>query len=199
MTPKAAMVLTGKRALEYSGSVSAEDNEGIGGYDRIMGPNGQAQYWARNIDEACQILLRHYEHAYVAPGERFPRKGRPAIPSSAMSALSAFPRRRGICPSGRHLLRRDQPRTQEVVRHSQGDARRDGPGLSAVGTLVRHAAAETGVVWMRISALSVLHDWHRISPIAAVGFVPADGPDQWTAGTLFPLSSKKVAVPSTRP
>ena len=27
----------------------------------------------------------------------------------------------------------------------------------------------------------------------AFGFVPADGPDHWTAGTLFPLSSKKVA------
>jgi len=26
-----------------------------------------------------------------------------------------------------------------------------------------------------------------------MGFVPADGPDQWSAGTLFPLSSKKVA------
>ncbi|MDQ6803516.1 MAG: fused acetyl/propionyl-CoA carboxylase subunit alpha/methylmalonyl-CoA decarboxylase subunit alpha, partial [Actinomycetota bacterium] len=25
------------------------------------------------------------------------------------------------------------------------------------------------------------------------GFLPADGPDQWTAGTLFPLSSKKIA------
>jgi acetyl-CoA carboxylase carboxyltransferase component len=25
------------------------------------------------------------------------------------------------------------------------------------------------------------------------GFVPADGPDRWTSGTLFPLSSKKVA------
>ena len=47
MTPKAAMVLTGKRALDYSGGVSAEDNQGIGGYDRIMGVNGQAQYWAR--------------------------------------------------------------------------------------------------------------------------------------------------------
>ena len=74
MTPKAAMVLTGKRALDYSGSVSAEDNQGIGGYDRIMGINGQAQYWARDIDEACHILLRHYDHTYVAPGERFPRR-----------------------------------------------------------------------------------------------------------------------------
>ncbi len=30
-------------------------------------------------------------------------------------------------------------------------------------------------------------------PIPRRGFPPADGPDQWTAGTLFPLSSKKVA------
>jgi acetyl-CoA carboxylase carboxyltransferase component len=30
-------------------------------------------------------------------------------------------------------------------------------------------------------------------PVARFGFVPADGPDYWTAGTLFPLSSKKLA------
>ena len=30
-------------------------------------------------------------------------------------------------------------------------------------------------------------------PLTRLGFVPADGPDQWTAGTLFPLSSKKLA------
>jgi acetyl-CoA carboxylase carboxyltransferase component len=30
-------------------------------------------------------------------------------------------------------------------------------------------------------------------PVPRLGFVPADGPDQWCAGTLFPLSSKKVA------
>ncbi len=76
MTPKAAMVLTGKRALDYSGSVSAEDNEGIGGYDRIMGINGQAQYWARDIDQACQILLRHYEHTYVRSGRTISAAGR---------------------------------------------------------------------------------------------------------------------------
>jgi len=29
--------------------------------------------------------------------------------------------------------------------------------------------------------------------VPRLGFVPADGPDQWSAGTLFPLSSKKVA------
>ena len=30
-------------------------------------------------------------------------------------------------------------------------------------------------------------------PIPRHHFLPADGPDQWTAGTLFPLSSKKTA------
>ena len=74
MTPDSAMVLTGKQALDYSGGVSAEDNFGIGGYDRIMGPNGQAQYWAPTSPAACEILLRHYDHTYVAPGERFPRR-----------------------------------------------------------------------------------------------------------------------------
>src|SRR5947208_5706223 len=66
MTPEGAMVLTGKQALDYSGGVSAEDNQGIGGYERIMGPNGQAQYFARDLAEACQILLRYYEHTWVA-------------------------------------------------------------------------------------------------------------------------------------
>ena len=72
MAPDSAMVLTGKQALDFSGAVSAEDNFGIGGYDRIMGPNSQGQYWAPSFPEACNLLLRHYEYCYVVPGERFP-------------------------------------------------------------------------------------------------------------------------------
>ena len=53
MAPESAMVLTGKQALDFAGGVSAEDNFGIGGYDRIMGPNGQAQYWAPDLAGAC--------------------------------------------------------------------------------------------------------------------------------------------------
>ena len=58
MTPESAMVLTGKQALDYSGGVSAEDNFGIGGYERIMGPNGQAQYWAPDLAGACEAAAR---------------------------------------------------------------------------------------------------------------------------------------------
>jgi acetyl-CoA carboxylase carboxyltransferase component len=30
-------------------------------------------------------------------------------------------------------------------------------------------------------------------PLPRIGFVPADGPLQWTSGTLFPVASKKIA------
>ena len=80
MTPESAMVLTGKQALDYSGGVSAEDNFGIGGYERVMGPNGQAQYWAPDLAGACETLLAYYERTYVAPGERFPRRAETADP-----------------------------------------------------------------------------------------------------------------------
>jgi hypothetical protein len=71
--------------------VSAEDNQGIGGYERVMGPNGQAQYFARDIGEACQVLLRHHEHTYVAPGERFPRRAATSDPADR--DVRAFPYR----------------------------------------------------------------------------------------------------------
>jgi hypothetical protein len=55
MIPEASMVLTGKRALDFSGSVSAEDNQGIGGAERIMAPNGQCQYFAQNMQRAKRL------------------------------------------------------------------------------------------------------------------------------------------------
>ena len=93
MTPESAMVLTGKQALDFAGGVSAEDNFGIGGYDRIMGPNGQAQYWAPDLAGACGVLLRYYDHAYVAPGERFPRRAetRDALERDVRSAPHSAP------------------------------------------------------------------------------------------------------------
>ena len=72
-------------SLDYSGGVSAEDNFGIGGYDRVMGPNGEAQYWAPNLSGAVDMLFQHYEHAYLAPGERYPRRAAPPIRWTATS------------------------------------------------------------------------------------------------------------------
>src|SRR6202040_4051413 len=82
MIPDSAMVLTGKQALDFSGGVSAEDNHGIGGYARVMGPNGQAQYWAPNLAAARDVLMNHYAHTYVARGESAPRRALTTDPIS---------------------------------------------------------------------------------------------------------------------
>ena len=56
------------------------------------------------------------------------------------------------------------------------------------------ADAETAVVCdAHLGGIPVTVLGIESRPIPRHGFLPADGPDQWTAGTLFPLSSKKVA------
>ena len=196
MTPKGAMVLTGKRALDYSGSVSAEDNQGIGGYDRVMGFNGQAQYFARDIDEACQILMRHYEHTYVAPGERSPRL-----------AVTTDPISRDVCLSPhRDGEEGGFTRVGEIFSDETNPGRKKSFDIRRVMRAVSdqdHAplerwsgmrSAETAVVWdAHLGGYPVCLIGIESKPVPRFGFVPADGPDQWTAGTLFPLSSKKVA------
>jgi acetyl/propionyl-CoA carboxylase alpha subunit/acetyl-CoA carboxylase carboxyltransferase component len=195
MTPKGAMVLTGKRALDYSGSVSAEDNQGIGGYDRIMGFNGQAQYFARDINEACQILLQHYEHTYILPGERFPRR---ATTSDLLNRdVQLHPHGDG---------NEGFARIGEIFSDATNAGRKKSFEIRGVMMAVvdqDHTplerwrgmrSAETAVVWdAHLGGYPVCMLGIESKPVPRFGFVPADGPDHWTAGTLFPLSSKKLA------
>src|SRR4029079_6980045 len=74
MTPNASMVLTGRAALEASGSVSAEDESAIAACESIMGPNGEAHYYAPDLVDAFWILYEHYRYSYVVPGESRPRR-----------------------------------------------------------------------------------------------------------------------------
>ena len=148
MTPDSAMVLTGKMSLDYSGGVSAEDNFGIGGYDRVMGPNGEAQYWAPNLTAACDILFAHYDHAYVAPGERFPRRAQTTDPRGPRRAdLPARAPGQRLHHGRRHLLRRDEHGPQEAVRHPHGDARGRRPGPRRPGTVGRRWPTPTPRWW----------------------------------------------------
>ena len=192
MTPNGAMVLTGKRALDYSGGVSAEDNFGIGGYDRVMGPNGQAQYWARDLADACGILFRHYEHTYVAPGERFPRRAPTADP--AERDVRTAPHGDGFARVGdifsdQHNPGRKRPFDVRKVMAATIDQDHS--------PLERWAAmrdAEVVVVWdAHLGGFPVCLIGIESRPVPRLGLVPADGPEQWTAGTLFPRASKKMA------
>ena len=196
MVPEGAMVLTGKQALDYSGGVSAEDNFGIGGYDRIMGPNGQAQYAARDVADACHILLRHYTHTYRKPGERFPRRAATSDPIDRDVSNS---------PHG-HVGVATFATVGEVFDPATNPGRKrpfDIRKVMRAATDQDHEVlerwygmrdAETAVVWdARIGGYPVCLLGLESQPLSRLGFVPADGPTTWTAGTLFPMSSKKVS------
>ena len=195
MTPDSAMVLTGKQSLDYSGGVSAEDNFGIGGYDRVMGPNGQAQYWAPNLQAACDILFAHYDHAYVAPGERFPRRAETSDPADRdvrdyphVHPSSEFTTVGDIFSASTNKDRK-KPFDIRTVMRSVVD--QDHPVLERWADM---ADADTAVVFdAHVAGIPVCVIGIESRAIPRKGWRPTDGPDQWTSGTLFPQSSKKTA------
>ncbi len=196
MTDNGSMVLTGKRALDFSGGVSADNNNGIGGFERIMGPNGQAQYFARDVGEAMRILLRYYDHTYVVPGERFPRR-----------ATTTDPVTRDITPEPHEGVEgSDFTKVGEVFSMASNPARKKPFDVRKVMHAVadhdheplerwfEQRDAESAVVWeAHLGGFPVCLIGIESRPLRRVSFASADGPQQWTAGTLFPLSSKKVA------
>jgi acetyl-CoA carboxylase carboxyltransferase component len=195
MTPASAMVLTGKQSLDFSGGVSAEDNFGIGGYARVMGPNGEAQYWAANLAAARDVLMSHYAHTYVAPGESVPRRAATDDPVSR--DVSSYPHSLpgsdfasvGEIFSAAANPERKKPFDIRAVMRAVAD--QDHPVLERWADM---AEAETAVVTdARIGGWPASLIGIESRPVARRGFPPADGPDPLTAGTLFPASSKKIA------
>ena len=195
MTPDSAMVLTGKQSLDFSGGVSAEDNYGIGGYDRVMGPNGQAQYWAPHLTAARDILMAHYDHTYVVPGETGPRR---AVTSDPVDRdVSDFPHAIagsdfttvGQIFSAAHNPDRKKPFDIRTVMRALSD--QDHPVLERWAGM---ADAETSAVQdVHIGGWPVCLIGIESRSVPRRGFPPTDGPDTYTAGTLFPRSSKKTA------
>lgn len=195
MTPDSAMVLTGKQSLDFSGGVSAEDNFGIGGYDRVMGPNGQAQYWARSLPAARDVLMEHYDHTYVVPGERGPRRAETSDPLDR--DISSYP----------HEVADSDFRTVGDIFSAETNPDRKKP--FDIRTLMRAVADQDHPLLERWAGMAdaetaVVTDTHLGGyPVCLIGiesrsvprrgFPPTDGPDTYTAGTLFPQSSKKVA------
>ncbi len=196
MIPGSSMVLTGKQALDFSGGVSADDNLGIGGFERVMGPNGQAQYWAPSLADACELLLHHYEHTYVQPGERFPRRIHTSDPPNR--DVRSFPHAEvpdcdftvvGDVFSAERNPERKKPFDVRSVMRSVTD--QDSEPLER---WERWRGGENCVVWdARVGGISVCMLGLESRPIPRRGFVPADGPPSWTSGTLFPQASRKTA------
>jgi acetyl-CoA carboxylase carboxyltransferase component len=176
--------------------VSAEDNLGIGGFERIMGPNSQAQYWAADLESACEILFRHYDHTYVVPGERFPRRARTTDPLDrdvrrsphARIPDTDFTTVGDVFSAERNPDRKKAFDIRSVMRAAIDQ---DHAPLERWG---RWRHADTAVVWdAHLGGWPVCLIGFESRPVAREGFVAGDGPSAWTSGTLFPQSSKKVA------
>jgi len=198
MTPNGAMVLTGKQSLDYSGGVSAEYNYVIGGYERIMGPNRTAQYFAPALSTACQILMRHSDHTYAVPGERFPRRSQTSDPATRdvrdYPYFSTRPEDSDLTCVG------------DLFSDEKNAGRKRAFDIRTVMTALIDADhqplerwhdmhnADTVVVWdVHIGGYPVAMLGIESRPIPRRGFIPGDGPEQWTAGTLFPMSARKAA------
>ena len=195
MTPDSAMVLTGKQSLDFSGGVSAEDNYGIGGYDRVMGPNGQAQYWAPDLAGAFAVLMGHYDHTYVVPGESRPRQAPTTDPTDR--DVSSFPH---VSPDS------DFTTVGEIFSAASNPDRKKAFDIRTVMRALSDQDHPTLERWagMADADTAVVLDAHlgghpvcllgiESRPVPRRGFPPTDGPDVYTAGTLFPRSSKKAA------
>jgi len=196
MTPRGCMVLTGKSALDYAGSVSAEDNQGIGGLEAIMGPNGQVHYPARDLLDACNILFRYYAVTYVAVGETRPRSYASDDPTDrdirettyAFSGTPDFTCVGDLFDENRNPGKKKPFDMRQVMRAVADQAREPlerWPLLAGGETTIVFDTTIGGICTGLIGIQS--------HPLERGGNVPNDGPDSWSGGTLFPLSSKKLA------
>ncbi|MBA2661196.1 MAG: ATP-grasp domain-containing protein [Bradymonadaceae bacterium] len=193
MTPRGYMILTGRKALEYSGSVAAETNEGIGGLE-IMVPNGQAQYVASDLFDAYRLLFAHYELTHVAPGERYSRK------STTSDAAH-----RDACTMGTGA-ETDFASIAEIFDDASNPGRKRPFAIRAIMAAVLDQDIAPLERWAGLDGAESAVTWHgqlggqpvtligiESRPVRRKGFRPIDGPESWMSGTLFPQSSRKVA------
>jgi hypothetical protein len=160
---RGALILTPKGAL----AVSAEE--------RSPAPSGPAQYFARDLSEACRLLLAHHEHTYRAPGERFPRPA-PTTDPRERDWTAPLPAEEGPV---------------EIRRVMGALADQDHPPLERWYGM---RDAETAVVWeAHLGGHPVCLVGFESKPLPRLGASPADGPDAFAGGTLFPRAAKKVA------
>ena len=195
MTPDGAMVLAGKQALDYSAACRPRTTSGLAATSGSWGPTARRSTGPSDLPDACRVLLRYYEHTYMAPGERFPRRARTSDPAdrdvgeAPHDAPGSALTRIADVFSDRSNPGRKQPFAIRSVMRALID--------SDHRPLERWAGmrdAEVAVVWdAHLGGWPVSLIGIESRPLPRHGAIPADGPDQWTSGTLFPRAAKKIA------
>lgn len=196
MTEQGTMQLTGKKALDFSGSISAEDNLGIGGIEKIMGPNGEAQLGAHDLPEAYRLLFTHYYYTYCPPGSHFPPRKKTTDPFNRNICIHEY----------KDVLEQGFSRIGDIFDKTKNPERKKPFAMRALMNSIRDQDdgfferweamrdAETAIAWeTRIGGISIGLIGIESRNLTRFGAIPNDGPDSWSGGTLFPLSSKKVS------
>src|SRR5205823_9608252 len=142
-----------------------------------------------------EVLMAHYDHTYVVPGETEPRRASTTDPVDR--DVSDFPHAIagsdfttvGQIFSAEHNPDRKKPFDIRTVMRALAD--QDHPVLERWAGM---ADAEAAVVQdVRLGGYPVCLLGIESRSVPRRGFPPTDGPDAYTAGTLFPRSSKKTA------
>ncbi|HEU5082640.1 MAG TPA: carboxyl transferase domain-containing protein, partial [Acidimicrobiales bacterium] len=144
---------------------------------------------------AVDILFAHYDHCYVQPGEAGPRP-----------AMTTDPLDRDVCAEPHAGEGTSFTTVGEIFSDETNPGRKKPFDIrSVMRAVIDHdleplerwadmADAEGAVVLdAHLGGLPVCLIGVESRPLPRTGLLPADGPSQWSAGTLFPLSSKKVA------
>ena len=196
MTDAGSQVLTGKRALDASGCVSAADDLALGGYTAIMGPNGQAQAHAADLPAALALFARHRQLTGVLPGARRPAPVPTVdVPHRDVGA-AAYPAELGHgfgtvaeVFSLAHNPDRKRPFAVRPVMAALVDA--DAP---VVPRWEAWRNAETAVVWdTRVGGCATTVIGIENQSLSRLDAPDARGGERLSGGTLYPDSARKVA------
>lgn len=198
MTPHGSMALTERSALGASADVPADDGVATGGLERIMGLNGEADYYARDLFDAYRILFEHYRFTYIAPGESRPKRDPDTDPAGRDVSRAPYPDEthglHGLRTVGEVFdaaSRADGEREFSMRAVMQGFIDRRGGNLERWSSM---AGAENAIVWdAHVGGLPVCLIGIEGRPVSRAGEPPPDGPSSWTSGTLFASSSRKIA------
>ena len=120
MLPDQAMVLTGKRALALSGGGTHATDAHIGGYDEVMGPNGQAHHKAATMIDAYRMVFSHHSLCSRRRDDGCPR-GRLQRPAGPRHHPGPLHRARAVRDRRRGARQEHPPGPQAGLRHAQRD------------------------------------------------------------------------------
>ena len=139
--------------------------------------------------------MTHYEHSYVAPGETGPRRAPTSDPHDRdVTTFPHDPADSGFTTVGdifSNATNPDRKKAFDIRTVMSAVCDQDHPTQERWAGM---ADAETSVVWdAHLGGLPTCLIGIESKSVPRPGYPPTDGPDVYTAGTLFPLSSKKTA------